>query len=114
MSKEISILVTGGSTPAPAPQFGEVPPGTSSAVLTSDLKNTGTEALSTVRAWVNDTRYRVTINGTLITATTEGDAQDVGPLAVGAIVPLAEQWVTPADAPDSALLVTAQLNIKTG
>ena len=105
-------LLSPDGTPAPSPNIGSVPPGTTSASRPMILKNTGTETVSSVRARVEqvstlDGEYHVTIGSLALTGTNQEVLS--GTLAVGASVAVTEYASTPAGlsntGPDSGKLV---------
>ncbi|MFC4636998.1 hypothetical protein [Deinococcus hohokamensis] len=94
-------------TPAPATDFGNVRPGTTTASREVRLVNVGDEPITDVlnlRVVQNETvagEYRVTTGGVALT----GEWQDVlaaqgGSLAPGAFVALQEAWHVPAGVTD--------------
>ncbi|GGR34143.1 hypothetical protein [Deinococcus ruber] len=112
MSKAIALYLPDGTTPAPATDFGSVPPGTTAASRQLLVKNTGTEAIPSLRMFIEQTstadgEYHVTVGGLTLT----GTAQEVlsSPLAAGATLSVTEYWSTPAGlgvtGPDTANLV---------
>ena len=86
--KQLQLLDADGQ-PVSTFSFGEVAPGQMSAPLAVTLKNTGDEALTGIRLWVEqasttDGELRVTVNGTPITGTTLETATALPDLAPGA------------------------------
>ena len=99
MTKLLAIVLPDGTTTAPSTDFGSVPPGTTSASRSLLLKNTGTEAVPSIRALIEqastgDGAYVVSIAGKALT----GASQEVltAPLAAGATLAITESWTTPA------------------
>lgn len=81
-------LQTAAGVPLTSFDFGEVPEGQLSAPLPIRLTNTGDVALTGLKAWIEPAAsgLRVTVGGTLITATSSPTAQALGNLAVGAFL----------------------------
>ncbi|PIH00270.1 hypothetical protein [Deinococcus sp. UR1] len=95
--KQLQLRLPDG-TPAPATDFGSVPPGTSTPTRELRLVNTGDEPITNVEALVvNDSladgEYRVSLNGVALT----GEWQPVlaEALAPGAFLTVQESWTTP-------------------
>ena len=98
MTKQLTLLSPDGSAP-PAVSYGAVRPGTASASRSLILKNTGTEALPSIRLHVEqvstaDGEYHATVGSIVLTAT----PQEVltAPLAPGASLSLTEYATVPA------------------
>lgn len=118
MPKGINLLTADQDVAAPTTEFGEVPPGTQSTLVTRRLRNTGDVPLTEILVWIEQTtltdgEYKATVAGTPITGTTRETAQSFGPLAPGADLLVTEQWVTPSDA-SGVLLDTATLVFDAG
>lgn len=109
--KALTLQAPDGS-PAPAGDFGSVPPGTTSVSRALQLLNTGDEAITSVRMYVQQASsgagvYRVTANSLELTT----NLQEVlsGPLNPGDSIGLLESVSTPpgvtVTGPDTATLV---------
>jgi hypothetical protein len=99
MTKTLTLFLPDGVTAAPLSDFGSVNPGTTAASRSLLLKNTGTEAVPSIRARIEQTsitdgEYRATISSIALTGTN----QEVltAPLAVGASIGITESWTVPA------------------
>lgn len=82
--------------------FGDVAPGILSDALPFQIVNTGTVAITSLLAWVeqasvDDGEMRVTIGSVLLTGTTLATAEDLGALEVGAALMGEVRWRNPAD-----------------
>ncbi|GGJ65397.1 hypothetical protein [Deinococcus aquiradiocola] len=111
MTKQLTLLSPDGSAP-PAASYGSVPPGTTTTSRAMILKNTGDEALPSIRMHIEQTttsdgEYHATAGSVTLT----GTAQEVlsAPLAPGASVSVTEYVSTPAGltttGPDTGTLV---------
>lgn len=96
--KQLQLRLPDG-TPAPATDFGSVPPGTSTPTRELRLVNTGDEPVTSVEALVvndslSDGEYRVSMSGVILT----GEWQSIlsAPLAPGAFLAVQESWTTPS------------------
>ena len=109
--KQLELLSPDGS-PVPSSNIGSVPPGSTTTSRAMILKNTGTEAITSVRARVEqasvaDGEYHVTVGSLALT----GANQEVlsAPLAAGNSVSVTEYASTPAGlsstGPDSGDLI---------
>ncbi|WP_407538872.1 hypothetical protein Q0M94_11895 [Deinococcus radiomollis] len=104
--KQITIFAADGVTPAPAFDFGSVPPGTTAPSRQLVLKNTGTDPIPSIKGAIErassaNGTYTVTIGGvTLTTADTELLS---APLAVNGTIAVTEQWATPVGVASSAV-----------
>lgn len=99
MTKTLALFLSDGTTIAPATDFGSVNPGTTAASRSLILKNTGTEAIPSIRARVEQTtaadgEYKVTAASKLLTAVNQELL--TAALAVGATLAISESWTTPA------------------
>lgn len=93
--KQLSLLLPDG-TPAPATDFGSVPPGTAAPSRQLLLRNTGDEPLTGIRARVENAstengEYTVTVQATVLT----GDWTPLPDLAPGEDLLVLESWLTP-------------------
>lgn len=109
--KSLALFLPDGVTPAPATDFGSVPPGSTTPGRQLLLKNTGDEPISNLGGLIEQTsladgQYRVTVGSTNLTAI----EQALAPVfEVGASLAVSESWSTPANVtmtgPDTATLV---------
>ena len=98
MTKLLALLLPDGTTTAPATDFGSVPPGTTTASRSLLLKNTGDEAIPSIRGHIDQTStadgaYLVTVGSTALT----GTAQELlsASLDPGATLSVSERWTVP-------------------
>ncbi|GGL18247.1 hypothetical protein [Deinococcus radiotolerans] len=94
--KRLALLLL-DDTPAPATDFGSVPPGTAAPNRSLRLVNTGDETVSGIRVRVENEsadngEYRVTVQGTALT----GDWTALPDLAPTEAFLVLESWLTPA------------------
>lgn len=105
--KQLTLQDSEGATITAHP-FGEVPAG-QMGTLAVALRNTGTEALTGVRAWIEqastaDGELRVTLAGVAITGTTRAAATALPNLAAGVAHVGTVQFTSPATPADSGTL----------
>ena len=99
MTKMLVLYLADGVTVQTPTDFGSVNPGTTAASRNLILKNTGTEAIPSIRARIEQTtvadgEYKVTAASKLLTAVNQELL--TAALAVGATVAISESWTTPA------------------
>ena len=105
--KQLTLQDADGA-PVTAHAFGEVPEG-QLATKPISLRNTGTEALTGVRAWIEqastgDGELRATLAGVAITGTSRATATPLPDLAPGAAHAGTAQFTSPTTPSDSGTL----------
>jgi len=109
--KILTLFLEDGVTPAPATDFGSVPPGTTAPSRQLVLKNTGDEPISNLAGLIEqastaDGEYHVTVGSTNLNAV---EQSLVAVFAVGDSLSVTERWTTPENVlvtgPDTATLV---------